>query len=417
MIDYIKATITGLNPAELLENPLLNFCYQVNLNTGAIRDTKRNGKKCIPHQTAYFKSMQFIIYDSGTIILDGSLHKYWNDGKHNFNDFNIAAIDEVLQDIQQKFKIASHQMLLRQIEIGVNIIPPCSTVQILKHCFQHRKQSFAWSYVPDEGKYIQVEHSQYFIKIYDKAKHYRKKGFDVGANEKLRFEIKYSKLEKLKKHQIYTVDDLIKYGLSNFSEVLTDEWANVLFYDFTIQSKSRLIDKFNNPYYWDELRTKGTYYKQKNRLKEFISNDSNNIASDIENRIRQKCIELTQKGTRIDQYQEPFKNKKGTQNDCLYIQSKDTPQPLVKHCLITHVDISMQRNDSLLLSHTGLKYYLINDINTYNRIKNKYLPKQWLITDEVTQIKMIAHNIRCKKTNIEMRLNKLNSGGQISIGF
>ena len=57
------------------------------------------------------------------------------------------------------------------------------------------------------------------------------------------------------------------------------------------------------------------------------------------------------------------------------------------------------QKDSILLSHTGLKYYYNSDKNIYNQIKRKHLTKKWLNTDVETQIKEIAHNIRdCHRT-------------------
>ncbi len=67
----------------------------------------------------------------------------------------------------------------------------------------------------------------------------------------------------------------------------------------------------------------------------------------------------------------------------------------------------MQKNDSILLSHTGLKYYYKTDRKVFEQIKRKYLSKQWTKSDFETQIKEIAHNIRNAKSNQQNRqLNK-----------
>lgn len=63
----------------------------------------------------------------------------------------------------------------------------------------------------------------------------------------------------------------------------------------------------------------------------------------------------------------------------------------------------MQKSDSILLSHTGLRYYLKTDVKIYNEVKRKYLSKKWIDTNVETEIKEIAHNIRnistTEKTN------------------
>ena len=74
-----------------------------------------------------------------------------------------------------------------------------------------------------------------------------------------------------------------------------------------------------------------------------------------------------------------------------------------KTCLVTKVDISMQKEESFLLSHTGLYFYLENDYELFKKTKQKYLTKKWWSADTKTQIKEIAHNIRTTFTNKERR--------------
>jgi len=40
-----------------------------------------------------------------------------------------------------------------------------------------------------------------------------------------------------------------------------------------------------------------------------------------------------------------------------------------RFCLVTGLNISMQKSDSILLSHTGLRYYLKTDIKINNYFK------------------------------------------------
>jgi hypothetical protein len=54
----------------------------------------------------------------------------------------------------------------------------------------------------------------------------------------------------------------------------------------------------------------------------------------------------------------------------------------------------MQKDNSILLSHTGLKHYYKTDRKVFEQIKRKYLSKRWFNSDLQIQIKEIAHNIR-----------------------
>ena len=67
----------------------------------------------------------------------------------------------------------------------------------------------------------------------------------------------------------------------------------------------------------------------------------------------------------------------------------------------------MQKSDSILLSHTGLRYYLKTDVKIYNEVKRKYLSKKWIDTNVETEIKEIAHNIR------NIRYNRKNKQSRI----
>ena len=70
------------------QHPLLEFQNLLNTTTGEL-SIKSN---------AFYRGLEFKIYDITEktpykrLTIEGSLHKYWNNGAHNFNDFNISAI-------------------------------------------------------------------------------------------------------------------------------------------------------------------------------------------------------------------------------------------------------------------------------------------------------------------------------------
>ena len=65
------------------------------------------------------------------------------------------------------------------------------------------------------------------------------------------------------------------------------------------------------------------------------------------------------------------------------------------------------QKDSLLLSHTGIKYYKKTDAKVYNEIKRKYLSTKWVDADIETQIKELAHNIRNTYNNRNIKQNRI----------
>ncbi len=402
-----------MQPSILETNPLLDFYDTINLTTGEMKTTNRNGNKVTPSKNASYKGLEFKIYDTGTITLSGSLHKYWNDGAHNYNDFNNEAVLFILKDLNTKFDIDPSKCILKCLEIGINITPPVPTNEILDNCLLHKTKPFEYQKNSDEGKYKQVQHSQYIIKIYNKALHYKSKGFKI-EEEIMRFEIKYTKMQKLNEKGIFSLQDLMNYGLRNFKDIILNEWQNVLFYDNTIQidhlssrSKKALLE-YSNPNYWTGLlannQTKNFVY-HKNQLKKIISKNSN--------KVQDLTAEII--GKKVD-----FLNRKTIQIDPLTIMSKrivfNDENDTKKHiCKVTGFNISMQKENSILLSHTGLKYYYNTDKRIFEQIKRRYLTKIWFKSNFETQIKEIAHNIRNENSNKTKKQKRIYQPQQINI--
>ena len=346
MIDYLKIFVNELEPSILEVNPLLDFFDNINLSTGEIKTVNKHGHTITPYKNAFYKSLEFRIYDTGLIRISGSLHKYFNSGAHNYNDFTYNDFLKVLKDLQSKFYIEPQQCILRCLEIGINLIPPIKSNRLIDLCFLHKTKPFEYQKNSDEGKYKQVEHAQYIIKLYNKALHYIAKGFDIN-DEILRFEIKYTKMQKLKKLGFYTLADISEKGFELFKKELLREWQNVLFYDDTIKSNSIRIINYRNPLYWCELLqkpSKTNFYKHKNILKELTLNHSENIQDQIREIMSKKIDRI---------------NSGGASFYPLTIRSIHTPPYNLKDklCLVTDINISMQKSNSNLLSHTGLKYY------------------------------------------------------------
>lgn len=413
LTDYIKIIIKELNPAILEANPLLDFYDTINLSTGQMKTTNRNGNKVTPSKNASYKGLEFKIYDTGTITLSGSLHKYWNNGAHNYNDFNNEAVLWVLGDLKTKFDVTAEQSILKCLEIGINIVPPIPTNEILDNCLLHKTKPFEYQINSDEGKYKQVKHSQYIIKIYNKALHYKSKGFKINT-EIMRFEIKYTKMQKLNEKGIFSLQDLINYGLQNFKDEVLNEWQNVLYYDNTIQidplstKLKRAVLEYSNPTYWTGLlsnnQTKNFHYHKK-QLKKIIVENSNKV-QDLTAKIMSKKID--------------FLNSKTIQIDPLTILSKRivlNNENEVKNtlCKVTGFNISMQKNDSILLSHTGLKYYYKTDRKIFEQLKRRYLSKVWNNSDFETQIKELAHNIRNSNSNQKIKQIRIYKPQQINL--
>ncbi len=409
----MKFQIKGLPPAQLEGNILLEFVQQNVTNQGALivcKDKEGNTKKDKNKNTVYktpflqtfYKGLEFQIYETGYITIEGSLHKYWNNGAHNFNDFGITQINEVVQDLYRTFGIKPKNCLLKALEIGVNFKPPAKTKTILKHCIIHKTERFKDISLSDEGKYIQALYQRYILKIYDKRTHYKNKGFPVGNDEIMRIEIKYLKMYELNEKGIYTLQDLLNYGLDKFTPVLLNHWNNVIFYDFKALQGTQYENTYSNSNYWENLTYEGLKYHRAN-LNKLLQSHPENLKLKIAELIKEKA---------------EFLNTSTTEINPLYIRLKTvvgTPgnnDPNRQFCKVTGFNISMQKDNSILLSHTGLKYYYKTDKKIFDEVKRKYLTALWFKEDHKTQIKEIAHNIRNRHNTLRRKQDRLYTPGQ-----
>jgi hypothetical protein len=415
LIDFLKVELINSDTAYFEQHPLLLFELKNVTENGELIPVIKNGKtekdnkgniiyKSVLKQ-AFYKGLEFKIYDATEktaykrLTIEGSLHKYWNNGAHNFNDFGINEIAEVRQDLKSKFNIDFKNCILKQLEIGINILPPIPTKKILRYCLLHKTNQLKSIYTKDEGNYIQTKNQRHLIKLYDKRAHYEKKGFEIN-NEIFRVEKKYSKMVELNRKGIYNLSDLIQYDISNFKDELLKLWCNVLFYDKEPLENTKYKNTYSNINYWLELldnQYENFKYHKKN-LNRIINKNPNNIKKQIAELISEKVDLLNCNTTEINPLHIGLKTVVSTST------KTDTNRRI---CLVTGLNISMQKKDSILLSHTGIRYYKKTDAKVYNEIKKKYLSTNWNDADLETQIKELAHNIRNKSSTDRIKQKRL----------
>jgi hypothetical protein len=428
LIDFVKILVSDFNPSKLKDNPLLHFSLPKNVTEdGALipaldKDgnpkTKSNGDLIYKsrYQNAFYNGLEFKIFtfsggdtkkERETLTIEGSLHKYWNHGAHNYNDFNFKAFAAVLKDFNLKFGITLKRCVVRSAEVGINIAPPFLIDRIVDYCFLHKTTPFEFKYNSDEGKYKQAEHCQYLVKLYNKTRHYRSRGFIVD-DEILRFEIKYTKMERLHKLGYYTLQDFVDLGFLPLKNELINEWNQILMFDFTIVSDSKRVINYKNPLYWCEVLKKNrtTFYKHKRNLMVLTIQKSEMIQKSIAEIMTKKFIQLSDRGISFDH---------------LPIGAIPIPPSVINarniYCEITGINISMQKDDSRLLSHSGLKYYFKTDKKVFEELRRKYLTSKWDLSELDIQIKEIAHNIRNYKNNRKLKQRRIYRPEQSNILF
>lgn len=431
LIDFIKIEITNFDTIKAIQNnPILTY----------IKRVEKYNKDAEIYYIYYYtyQNLKFdILTDSNRkpkrLYITGSLHYYFNKGLHNANDFTYINFIGVVNKLITIFKINPYQSILRSLEYGINIEPLAySTRTILQNTFYHQRKKFL---EPINKPYKQSgtpKQHNYILKIYDKAFQFP----NHTKGELLRFEIKYSRMRELNTLGIVFLSDLfpIENNLKLYT-ILKKRFTEVLFYDFTINTKKLTPAKqknaanYSNINYWDNIindikkgqknRNNFTYHKK--QLKTLILKHSKQVQQKLSYIIDNKGVDLLNlarytgfEKVKHSAYTHPVSKKKCSAYTHLYIGCipfhkylSKTELKKERKCIITGVDISMQKQDSNLLSHTGLKYYFKTDKNIFEKVKRKYLTSVWYDADFETQIKEISHNIRNYHNNQKLKQIKL----------
>ena len=437
MMDYVKIYLININVERLINLSILDFKSDISKSTGNVNENifiaNYNFCEIIIKKNSNQNNVNGLFVNPH-ITFKGSIHKMWNELNeikspnhkenelykgYNGNQFNINNIFEVRNHLENLFDCNSNQMTFQNIEFGVNTTPLFEPKLYLKGLLYHKNIPFEFRY---KGNYAQAEHQVWIFKIYNKSYQYEM-NFNV-----LRIELKIRKMTELKPLGIKTFADINENTLNKAKELLLKRFDEVMHYDYTIIKKNLKkndLDKlkvYSNPRYWIEDLQPNHRHRPKEHLRKITLSNSNQIHQQIRFDIIKKCVMNNQldKSNKcvINNYSNIRLNT--TQKDPLntlskrvVLQNQITTKNIL--CQVTKINISMQKNDSILLSHTGLKYYYKTDRKVFEQIKRKYLTEQWTNSDFETQIKEIAHNIRNAKSNQKTKQIRIYQPQQINL--
>ncbi len=411
MIDGIKILNLPVNLPDLTNNELIEFVSSVNETTGEVET-----------RTGIFRELIFTIKGNRYIRLYGSVHKYFNNGSHNYNDLAFANLVEVIIDLHIKFKIDPFETRLNNLEFGVNIETPYNPDIFLKSVINHKGDQFNITWRKNYH-FIECIKQRYIIKIYNKGLQYGQPG------NILRFEIKIIKMEQLREVGITRLSDLL--AIEKFQRLgaeLVRYFDDLLVYDPTItknlNARERLIlSDGKNPKYWEELKEKkpNSYYKKRNRFRELVEKyGSNNLQDSIRELIIKKVNDLLrvtpetlqkitdflqlfpdQNTDQILQKLNDFQKTEFTDinhsNNKLIPININTVQNAV--CKVTGIDISNQHPGSKFIRKKGVLSLYYYDPEKFKQLEKKYGSMKLRFLTIRQRSYYIAHNIRNADSN------------------
>lgn len=457
MVDYTKILITGINIERLYSLDCLDFASQISKTTGEVNES-------IFIAEYRFCKVKILKANSQNpiVLFAGSIHKLWNDLNgimapnynankpyfgFNGNQFTLNDIIEVRVHLEKLFDCKASQMIIQNIEIGLNIEVDHKPIMFIKGLLYHKNRLFDFSHFGNNSIAI---HSYYSLKIYSKSKQYGM------IQNTIRIELKIVKMEELKRNKIdiITLEDINEHTLSKALKLLSTRFIEVAHYDYTIDKKQltgrelKAIQNYSNPRYWIHDLKPNNRHRHLVRLEVITGKYSKRILQKIKNEIDSKCSTINREFTKKtiskiapkcstvnQQFENPICStvnplcrqltirqttfekqpinsiKKTAENR----QKKDDVESSI--CRVTGLSLKGQKTGSHFLSHTGLKLLYKNDKLMFDFVLQKHLPKQYKNSDLETKIVQIAKSIRTKDCVAHLKQNRLYQSNQAQIFF
>ncbi|WP_436487420.1 hypothetical protein [Chitinophaga sp. ARDCPP14] len=268
MIDWIKSHHPYLQPDAWRGNPLLVYGVDVDLATGEIISVA---------QIADYKGLRFEIRPSvkgpgAALLLNGSLHKYSNDGLHNANDYSFFQLVNTVKDLTARFAVIPGAATLHGLEIGVNIKLPFSPLRIFKQVVCYRNKPFTQIDKKVKRMGLICCLTDYDVKLYDKQAQSKQ-----PCGYMLRFEVKVKKMRYLRPYRITSMADLTEADkMYSLISLLIEVLHGIVFFDYSIDQRQLSKPELNqflmlsNPVSWAAM-SKYQLTRNRQRLNDLIT--------------------------------------------------------------------------------------------------------------------------------------------------
>ncbi len=335
--------------------------------------------------------------------IDGSLHKLFNGGLHNANDFTVLDCINTIKRLCRQLGMNPQLCRVIGLEFGVNIICPIEVSSLVKWLrFYHRNQFIKYP------KLVQCYFAgtDYFgVKAYNKTLQFP----EYAKPNLFRFEGKTRQSKYLKSKGIETLNDLLNPSVYELlSRIIIAEWESVLVFD----KRGKKGLRFCNTDFWLDIiedKHRNTFLNAKKKYYKVLGQKGlhNLITAAIERKLNflNQCADST-----ISEFENVTEclpdNFLKTTNSLVHIPTIVKVEKTLKEgldnthtCLVTGLDISVQKRESKFISTTGLEWYRIHNTATYEQLESKYLTPKMRTRSTAEQIYYIAHNIRNSATN------------------
>lgn len=326
----------------------------------------------------------------------------------------------MLNEFRSKFKVDFSEFAIQNIEFGVNVVSPIDVRQLVEWIEQHAKNDFRYiSGLEDYKESFKTGKNNRYnrykvIKAYAKGAQY----FEYCDANTFRFEVKSKQSKYIRQLGIDSFADLLTVEpYQRMAETILKEFESVLiipdvFVCASLNKRDQTkLKEYLNPRTWKKYlrQNRNAYSKHFRNYYALLNKTGNNLHAEVKNIIAAK-LDALQSGCNFHS----LENSKVGAYSTIYKGGKCNHAQV---CKVTGLNISMQKDDSTMLSHSGIKYYLQNEPETFYQLRQTFLSDNWTNADFKTQIKELAHNIRNHNSNRRISERRRYPESQLNILF
>ncbi|WP_167616990.1 hypothetical protein [Maribellus sediminis] len=425
MIDYVKIVIRDKKQVKRIwSTPQLKFYSE--------KEQIVKTKKKTFHKRTYL-GLVFTLLDD-RLEITGSLHKYFNNGSHNANDFSITNCIQTVSELKKVFDLDLKSCQIINLEFGLNILPTIDIKELINNLIYYGKNEFRSlpdiQYAKQAGSYNSHKRLNEYkiIKAYAKGfQHFD--GLVCCDYNTLRFEIKSKQSKYINHLDVFSLEDLISFETyKTLATEIIKAWNDVILIDKNLPRNDHRLEKYKSLDFWHESlnrtrnsfsRTKQSYFKL---LNEFPSNAHRHIQDLIEKKLNIFVSEF--EGGANSTSNEQLEGAISTDSNLNYgadstteVKSIAANSTIVKLepaprrlCLTTGLPIEMQDSNSKFLTPVGLEWYFNNKPLFYEKLKRQFLPRSGISGKhtryEKDELEHLAKQIRNHYHNPKRYLNK-----------
>jgi len=360
------------------------------------RPIKGNEEETTTYLRYNYNSLQLTIIDGLKTQIEGSFHRFFNNGNHNSNTFTLNDYRAILERFSG-MGLEPDKCVLKTLETGLNIDISAiderlNADMIPRACKMYKRTEFKSIYTRSTGTYHVVKMDRSFIKNYNKSKHPDTIAYNATIsrnapcpNNVWRWEIHHNKMAWLNSIGVWTLADLEKPNiLKTVGKDLVSKWNHVVFVSPFCKDLQQ-FQNYDNNNYWIELSEgckSGKHYDKKYRYEVDKLAEMHHVCNDY---LKENIAgAITTKWNEISLNAPMYRGHLGYS----------------RKCPVTALPISMQSDNSKFLTSIGIRWYYENDHQQYLELHGKYLKRSKFKTSPIeVQFREIAHAIRNKYFN------------------